>query len=175
MVSNNIISDLEKNSLYQSCLLYCQKYRITRLAVSLSGGVDSMVLLFLLQQMVLRQKLEIVVAIHINYNWRDNVSVHEADYLFDFCSRIGVPFILRDVKHYNSNVDTKIDIERELVEEETKQIRFNTYKYAIQKYNLSGICLGHHKDDLIENVFMNFAKGKNILDLFVMEEYSFAI
>jgi tRNA(Ile)-lysidine synthetase-like protein len=171
IVSKNTVKDLEKNKLYQSILTYCRKYRIKRLGVSLSGGVDSMVLLFLLQQMVLRGDLEIVVAIHVDYNWRKE-SNQEAEYLFTFCSHIGVDFVLRDVKHFNAEVDKKIDIERELVEEETKQIRFNTYKYAIQKYNLAGICLGHHKDDLIENVFMNLSKGKNILDLFVTEEYS---
>jgi tRNA(Ile)-lysidine synthetase-like protein len=171
IVPKNIVKDLEKNKLYQSVLAYCRKYRIKRLGVSLSGGVDSMVLLFLLQQMVLRQELEIVVAIHVDYNWRKE-SNQEAKYLFTFCSHIGVDMVLRDVKHFNAEVDTKIDIEREVVEEETKKIRFNTYKYAIEKYNLVGICLGHHKDDLIENVFMNFAKGKNILDLFVTEEYS---
>jgi tRNA(Ile)-lysidine synthetase-like protein len=171
LVSNTIVKDLEKNKLYQSVLAYCRKYRIKRLGVSLSGGVDSMVLLFLLRQMVLRGDLEIVVAIHVDYNWR-NTSNQEAKYMMTFCSHIGVDIILRDVKHFNAEVDTKIYIEREVVEEETKQIRFNTYKYAIQKYDLVGICLGHHKDDLIENVFMNFAKGKNILDLFVTEEYS---
>jgi hypothetical protein len=70
IVSKNTVKDLEKNKLYQSVLTYCRKYRIKRLGVSLSGGVDSMVLLFLLQQMVLRGDLEIVVAIHVDYNWR---------------------------------------------------------------------------------------------------------
>lgn len=171
VVSKNVVKDLEKNKLYQSVLFYCRKYNIKRLGISLSGGVDSMVLLFLLRQMVLRGDLEIIVAVHIDYNWRKE-SNQEARYLSTFCGHIGVDFILRDIKHFNSEVDTKIDIERELIEEETKQIRFNTYKYTIQKYNLAGFCLGHHKDDLIENVFMNLSKGKNILDLFVTEEYS---
>lgn len=160
-----------KNKLYQSVVEYCKKYKIKNIGVSLSGGVDSMALLFILKQMEINELINKVVAIHVDYNWRQESNI-EASFLFDFCSQIQVDFILRDVKHFCSDVDTKINIERETIEEETKQIRFNTYKFAMEKYNLDGICLGHHKDDLIENVFMNFAKGKNILDLFVTEEYS---
>jgi tRNA(Ile)-lysidine synthetase-like protein len=171
MVSNNIIPDLKKNNLYQSILNYCRKYKIRKLSVSLSGGVDSMVLLFILRQMVLNNEIENVVAIHIDYHWRKE-STHEAQYLVHFCNHLGIDIVLRDITHFNPDVDTKIDISRETVEEETKMIRFNTYRFAIEKYDLAGVCLGHHKDDLIENVFMNMSKGKNLLDLFVTEEYS---
>jgi tRNA(Ile)-lysidine synthetase-like protein len=166
-----LIGDSTKIKLYLSIVDYCNKYKIKNIGVSLSGGVDSMVLLFLLKQMEINKQINKVVAIHVNYNWKQE-SIIEASFLFDFCSQIQVDFVLRNVTHYNADVDTKINIERETVEDETKQIRFNTYKFAMKKYNLDGICLGHHKDDLIENVFMNFAQGKNILDLFVTEEYS---
>lgn len=170
-ISNNIVINLNKNSLYQSILNYCRKYKINKVGVSLSGGVDSMVLLFILRQLVLNKEIHNVVAIHIDYHWRKE-STQEAQYLVQFCNYLGIDIVLRNIIHFNSEVDTKIDIAREIVENETKMIRFNTYKFAIEKYNLEGICLGHHKDDLIENVFMNMSKGKNILDLFVTEEYT---
>jgi tRNA(Ile)-lysidine synthase TilS/MesJ len=31
--------------------------------------------------------------------------------------------------------------------------------------NIVGTCLGHHKDDVSETVFMNFVKGRDIMDL----------
>jgi tRNA(Ile)-lysidine synthetase-like protein len=171
--SSKIIINLQDNNLYKSILNYCQKYKIKKVGVSLSGGVDSMVLLFILHQLVLNNNLEKVVAIHINYNWecRNNECQEEADYLWNFCSNLNTDIILRNITHFNSEVDKRINIEREFIDEETKMIRFNTYKYCADKYNLDGICLGHHKGDLIENVFMNFAKGKNILDLFITKEY----
>lgn len=171
IISNDIVIDLNKNKLYQSVLSYCRKYRITKLGVSLSGGVDSMVLLYILRQMVLRNELENVVAIHIDYHWRKE-STQEAQFLVHFCNHLDIDIVLRNITHFDPKVDTYIDITRETVEEETKMIRFNTYKYSVEKYDLHGICLGHHKDDLIENVFMNMSKGKNLLDLFVTEEYS---
>lgn len=157
--------------LCQSIIKYCKKYKLKNIGVSLSGGVDSMVLLFLLKQMEINSYIQKVIAIHVDYNWRKE-SNKEASFLLDFCSQIDVDFVLRDVKHYNETVDKHIFIEREEVEDETKNIRFNTYKFAIEKYNLDGVCLGHHKGDLIENVFMNLSKGKNILNLFVTEEFS---
>ena len=40
------------------------------------------------------------------------------------------------------------------------------------KYELNGICLGHHYGDLGENVLMNIFNGRELLDLFVMETKS---
>lgn len=169
----DIVDEMKSNLMYISVWNYCKKYKLKRLAVSLSGGVDSMVLLYILHQLLHEKKLDYVVAVHVNYNWecRNGECKQEADFLVDFCSYLSIHMVLCNITHFTSKIDEMIDVEREFVDEETKNIRFNTYKYAIKKYNLDGICLGHHKGDLIENVFMNLAKGKNILDLFVTKEY----
>jgi tRNA(Ile)-lysidine synthetase-like protein len=173
--SNVFIQDINKNALYKDIIEYIKKYRIQKLGVSLSGGVDSMVLLTLLHQMILRKELQQVVAIHIDYKFRKE-STDEAKFLVNICLHLNIPLVLREIMHFTSFQQSlknpKIQIQRDFVEEETKQIRFNAYKYAINMFHLDGICLGHHKGDIIENVFMNFSCGKNLLNLFVMEEYS---
>jgi tRNA(Ile)-lysidine synthetase-like protein len=166
--TNDKISDLDKNVLYTDILKYINKYKIKKLGVSLSGGVDSMVLITLLHQMVLRKQLEQVVAMHIDYKFRKE-STDEANFLVNICLHLNIPIILREITHFNN---CKIKIQRDFEEEETKCIRFNVYKYGIEKFQLDGICLGHHADDLIENVFMNIFNGDNILDLFVMKDKS---
>ena len=66
--------------------------------------------------------------------------------------------------------DDDDSVDRKLYEEETRKIRFNTYRYANSVYELSCCCLGHHADDLSENILMNIFKGRDLLDLSVMEE-----
>ncbi|ATZ80260.1 putative tRNA(Ile)lysidine synthase [Bodo saltans virus] len=154
------------NALYYSVRDFVKKYNMRRIGVSLSGGVDSMVLLNILHHMMLNGIIDIVVAIHIDYRFRDEM-YDEALFLRNYCIHMGIEFVTRDVLHFQN---VQINIPRTFIEDETKNMRFNLYRYAANKFNLGGICLGHHKGDLIENVFMNIMKGRNILDLFMMEE-----
>ena len=51
----------------------------------------------------------------------------------------------------------------------TKNIRHEFYKQIIEKENAQYVLLGHHKDDLIENIFANVCRGRNLLDLAVIK------
>jgi len=165
-IPNIIINELKNNALYKSVLEFVKCNNLSCIGVSLSGGVDSMVLLFMLKQMVLQGYISSVVAIHLNYNLRKETE-EEAQNLINICAYLNIPMVYKNIRHF---MNIKIDVPRDFFEDETKNIRFNLYKYAIKKYNLDGIALGHHKDDMIENVFMNIMKGKSLMDLFVMSD-----
>lgn len=128
--------------------------------ISLSGGVDSMVLLDLL----LRVNKQ-VIAIHVNYNNR-NESKLEEEFLRGYCK-------VRDVEFICHSFDFKRgSINRNIYENLTKKIKFGIYKSVLEKYNAENILLAHHKDDIIENIFTNFCRGDNLLNLSVIKEYS---
>ena len=57
------------------------------LILSLSGGVDSMVLLFIIKVIIEKD----IIAIHINYNNRKETYLEEI-YLHDYCKKLGVIF-----------------------------------------------------------------------------------
>jgi len=127
--------------------------------ISLSGGVDSMVLTFILKLLNRR-----VICLHINYNNRDE-SKSEATFLHDWCKYMNVEFILHEINSIQRN-----SINRNDYENKTKHIRFKFYKDMLEKYNGTEIILGHHKDDIIENIFNNICRGRNILDLSVIKK-----
>jgi tRNA(Ile)-lysidine synthetase-like protein len=129
--------------------------------VSLSGGVDSMVILHSLSKLKKN-----VIAIHINYNNRVE-SKKEAQFLKLYCKFLNVRFELLNIVGYKRET-TK----RENYEKTTTHIRFNYYSLMIKKYSSNGIILGHHKGDVIENVLSNIFKGRNILDLTVLKKES---
>lgn len=170
LICNPISSyNVANSNLYGNIKKFLKTNNLRRIAVSLSGGVDSNVLLFILKQMEIEKTIEIVIAIHVNYNFRLE-SDDEANYLINWCEYLKVPIIHRKIEHYPMEIYNIVG--RDFYEEETKKLRFNLYKYAIDKYNVAGICLGHHKGDLIENVFMNLFKGRDLLELFNMSPYT---
>ena len=136
------------------------------LGVSLSGGVDSMVLTSSL--LTLRQKLKSfnIVAIHINYNNR-NETINEEKFIKNWCIQNNIELIIIQINEFK-----RATTDRDLYEKETKNIRFNNYKIMSKKYNLNGIFLAHHKGDEQENTFTNIMNGRNLFNISAMDENS---
>ena len=133
--------------------------------VSLSGGVDSMVILYILKML----NIISIVAVHLDYHNRIETGL-EAEFLFEWCNFMNIPLYYRYIHE-----GTREEVDREKYEELTKQIRFNLYKKVrsiYSDYNCLGVVLGHHKGDLQENVFFNLMKGRTLTDLTVIKEQS---
>jgi tRNA(Ile)-lysidine synthetase-like protein len=152
----------ELSDTIQSTILQFSK-KTKRVGVSLSGGVDSNALLDSLQQSV---QFEHLVAIHIEYVNRPEARL-EREYLQYYCAQYGIPLYYRTI-HYMKRDDDLLD--RNVFEEETKKARFLLYKWVSDKERLDGICLGHHKGDIIENILTNMIKGKDLKNVKGMSE-----
>ena len=122
--------------------------------LSLSGGVDSMVILYIIKKILNKE----LIALHINYNNRTETD-EEEEYLRNYCKELDVKF-----ENIKLNIQRK-DIKRSTYEKYTKNIRYSFYKEMIIKYKSNFIILGHHKDDQIENIFHNFMNSKKLFDL----------
>jgi tRNA(Ile)-lysidine synthetase-like protein len=122
-------------------------------AVSLSGGVDSMVLLSLLKYKGVNVK-----AVHIIYGNRPE-SEHEYRLLAEFCSRLGVPLVMYRIQWLRRG-----ECDRQFYEDMTRELRFMVYR-AIG----CPIVLGHIKDDVVENIWTNIAHCHHLGNLKKME------
>jgi tRNA(Ile)-lysidine synthase len=119
---------------------------IDNVAVSLSGGVDSMLMSLLLCRM--RRN---VVAIHIVYGNRDE-SDEETHVLQTFCTRIGLPLYVYRIEWLKRNM-----VDRAFYERMTRDLRFHVYK-AVG----FSVLLGHIQDDVVENIWTNLAHGNHL-------------
>lgn len=128
-----------------------------KLIVSLSGGVDSMVLLTLLKYAGAD-----VSAVHIIYGNRAE-SEHEYRLLAEYCMRIGVPLVAYRIKWLRRG-----EIDRKFYEDMTRSLRFMVYK-AISDSEDATVVLGHIKDDVIENIWTNIAHCVHLGNLKKME------
>lgn len=148
-----------------------QKFRTdstkTRVIVSLSGGIDSMVILFVLYQMA-KYDAEMgwmdLAACHVEFQNRDESSP-EAVFLIRWCQMLGIPMYYHYVHDAKRTHGVTTSDMRAQYEEHTRTIRFNLYKKAMNDVPSIGVVLGHHKDDVIENVFFNVVKGRGIYGL----------
>jgi tRNA(Ile)-lysidine synthetase-like protein len=128
-----------------------------KVVVSLSGGVDSMITLYLLRSLQVD-----VSACHIIYGNREE-SNQEFEIVQEFCTRIGVPLYYYKIEYLRRS-----EIDRAFYEEMTREIRFSLYK----TFKDASIYMGHIQEDVIENVWTNFAKNQHLFDLKKMSTHS---
>ena len=140
---------------------FCKKTPSKTFMVSLSGGVDSMVLVSIIHYLGYK-----VIGLHINYNNRDETQLEEK-FLDEWCNFNNIKLhkkVISDIKRATTK--------RSNYESMTKMIRINFYKEILKKENTDLVLLGHHKDDIVENIFANVCRGRNLLDLAVIQEHT---
>jgi|UniRef100_A0A6C0JNT1 tRNA(Ile)-lysidine synthetase-like protein len=136
--------------------------------VSLSGGVDSIVSLFILKDIINNSKIKCnLIALHINYNNRSE-SKSELDFVNYYCNLLNVKLIFRTIFEINRNMCMNNGL-RDLYEDITKKIRLDMYKYGFLSNNTVYVLLGHNKDDCFENIITNIANNNNYENLSGME------
>lgn len=129
--------------------------------VSLSGGPDSMVLLYILK--LLRTSYNIrIEAFHINYNNRPESNIEE-QFVSYYCKSINIKLHI-----YRFPYITRDSCDRKFYERVTRSVRFNLYKH----FN-APIVLGHIRDDLVENIWTNISKGENLFKLHKIDAISY--
>ena len=158
-INNNVYSKTDK--LIIEIKEFCEGKSHNKFIISLSGGVDSMVLATIIHLLGYE-----IICVHINYNNRDE-TILESDFIKYWTKENNIKLIYKNIETMKRG-----EINREIYEEKTKNIRFDLYKEVIKEYKINDVLLGHHKDDIIENVFNNICRGRNLLDLPVIKKES---
>lgn len=140
---------------------YCENNKNKRFVISLSGGVDSMVIATIIKYLGYE-----VIAGHINYNNRQETYLEEK-FIKEWCADMNIKLYIKNIKNYKRN-----NCKRKYYETIIREYRFDFYKHILKQENMNSIILAHHKDDVVENIFANISRGRNILNLKVMENIS---
>lgn len=137
---------------------YMKSYNITKVLLSISGGVDSMSLYILLKL----NNIE-VHTLFINYGNRDE-SILELEFIKSFISKFKASNetfnykTITSIKRNNKNI-------RDIYEDVTRQIRFDMYSKLCDKLDVNYVALGHNKDDCLENILTNISKKQKYNNL----------
>lgn len=126
-----------------------------RLLVAVSGGIDSMVLLGLLQSL----KVNLVIA-HCNFKLRGKESEQDEDFVRRQANLYGLSFLCK-------SFDTKA-IARQLgisIQEAARNLRYEWFEQILAKHNCDYYVTGHNFDDRLETFFINALRGSGISGL----------
>ncbi|MCU7558383.1 tRNA lysidine(34) synthetase TilS [Macrococcus capreoli] len=113
-----------------------------KLAIAVSGGVDSMVLL----DKVRRTKhFKDIYVLHVNHQLRD-ASKQEADMIEMYCEKYHLHFIAHTISKDFFDLTKSI-------QNDAREARYLFFEQAIHQYNIDYLLTAHHKDDQIETIF----------------------
>lgn len=120
--------------------------------VALSGGADSVALL-----LVLRRLGYSVEAVHCNFHLRGDESDRDEHFVTGLCSRLGV--VLHKV-HFDTREYAAV--RKQSIELAARNLRYGYFEQLRSDIGADGICVAHHRDDLVETVLMNIVRGTGI-------------
>ncbi len=126
-----------------------------RLLLTVSGGVDSMVMLSLFIESGYR-----VGVAHCNFQLRGVESEEDEELVAREAARYGVPC-------YNRRFDTAGEMERtgESMEMAARRLRYAWFEELCQNEGYDLIAVAHHADDSIETFFINLLRGTGLRGL----------
>ena len=126
-----------------------------KIAIALSGGVDSIVLFHLLVTEYKDSYKELVV-FHINHGLREE-SYEEAEFVERFVKDF-------DVKFYKEELNMS-DLERDSHTSEemfARELRYQAFNKMASLEGLTKLLTAHHKNDQVENILMRLLTGRSI-------------
>ncbi|HAJ56917.1 MAG TPA: tRNA lysidine(34) synthetase TilS [Candidatus Omnitrophica bacterium] len=134
-----------------------RKYRLfepgDRVVLAVSGGPDSIALLYALKELNARLCLSFCVA-HLDHNLRKN-SARDRAFVEKAAGAEGLTFYCR-------TLDRKLIKETGHKEEALRRFRYDFLFSVAKKFRADKIVLAHHRDDQVETVLMRLLRGSGL-------------
>ena len=137
---------------------YIEKYNMieagSQVIVGISGGGDSVCLLFLLSKYQKRRPFHLL-GIHVNHGIRGQEALRDQEYAKKLCERLGVPFTV-----YTYSVPAIAQQEKRSLEEAGRMVRRRAFEEKAASLGKKAvIALAHHENDNAETVLHNLIRG----------------
>ena len=131
-----------------------------KILIGISGGVDSMVLAFLLKKL----NFDITLA-HVNFNLRGDDSDKDESFVTQWAQKNGLPL------HKTSFETNDLAKERkQSIEMVARDLRYDWFEELSKNYGFDFIAVAHHLNDNIETILMNLSRGTGIAGLSGMQD-----
>lgn len=133
--------------------------REDKIVVGVSGGADSVCLLFVLIELQKKYGFE-MVAVHINHGLRGEEAKRDEEYVKRICEENSIPALV-----YFENVELLAKKRKQSIEEAGRDIRREIFMKVSKEQGGTKIALAHHKNDNAETMLLNLARGTGLQGL----------
>ena len=148
---NRVVEQLFRRGLKQQSLWRHDE----RVLLAISGGVDSMVLLSLMQNLPDKLKPKQIAVAHFNHQLR-SASLNEAKALADYCETNGLPF-------YQGVWDNPVVVNG--IEASARQARYDFLFRTAKEQGYDVLLTAHHGDDQVETMLIKMIRGSFLRNL----------
>jgi tRNA(Ile)-lysidine synthase len=129
----------------------------THFIIAVSGGVDSIVLAALMQQMDAKCSIA-----HANFQLRGDESNRDENFVQAFATKMGMPFLTKRFDTLAFAEQYKMGIQQA-----AREIRYAWFESLIKEMDLQSktkivLLTAHHADDQVETVLMQFFRGTGL-------------
>lgn len=129
-----------------------------RIVAGVSGGADSVCLLFVLLEYAKRVSIELAV-VHVNHGLRQEAG-EDAEFVRKLCQREDVPFYLKEV-----DVKELAAGEKRSLEEAARLLRYQAFREAAEDFRADRIAVAHNGNDRAETMLFHLFRGSGIKGL----------
>ena len=159
---NNQNETLKNNNLITKVLETISKYSLIqnqdKIVIGVSGGPDSVCLLYALNELKDKFSLKIYVA-HVNHMLREEAEL-ETKYVEKICANLNIQCFIKRIDILEESKKGKIG-----TEEAGRVARYNFFEEVLQKVGANKIATAHNANDNAETVLMNIFRGTGVSGL----------
>lgn len=127
----------------------------SRIISAVSGGADSVALLWLLKN---SNNFEVIAA-HAEHGIRGKASTDDAEFVVSLCRKLGIECV---VEHLNVLERTE---RGESTEMGARRLRYEFLERICTERMGAGVALGHNRDDVAETFLLNLFRGSGVRGL----------
>lgn len=127
--------------------------------VGVSGGADSICLLFVLLELQKSMDFQLIV-VHVNHELRGEDALRDENFVKEICEEKNISFV-----SYSENIELLAKKWKQSTEEAGRNFRRMCFEKTLKEMGGTKIALAHHKNDSVETMFMNLARGTGLKGL----------
>lgn len=136
-------------------------------AVAVSGGADSMALLYYMLKFADYYGFK-VIALNVEHGIRGETSVKDSVFVENSCRDLNIPCLSYKVDSLEKAKNDKLS-----VEQAARMLRYDCFNDALNKGTCDVVATAHHRSDNAESVLLNIFRGTGLKGLIgINENYS---
>ena len=148
-----------KKKIEQFCIANDLLHKKDGIVVGVSGGADSVFLIYFLKEIMERWELRLHV-VHINHGIRGKEALHDEQYTKELSKRFSIPCTI-----FRENIPKRATEWKMTEEEAGRTYRYQCFEKVRQELGFDAVAIAHHQNDQAETVLFQMLRCSSLRGL----------